>query len=250
MEIAFPMKNLTLGQHTLTFTVHDVAGNETSHTIKFFVGSNNAVALSTAEIPAIDKATFLLNASTQNTPTVHLKVTDAAGNLVWAKKTDNFPYTWDLKDKNGNKPLKLCRKAPINLPAPCPKTPTPKSENASKPHNNAKLSKKPPNTSRKTSKNSKLKSPNSNNNSHKSTNNSPIQKPTKTAQRLKISIVRKPKPLKRSKRRSNLGCKPKPTSTKPWQPSKIDDETTHHIHAHLFVFGDHVQHLSIPLSIS
>ena len=103
MEIAFPMKNLTLGQHTLTFTVHDVAGNETSHTIKFFVGANNAVALSTAEIPAIDKATFLLDASTQNTPTVHLKVTDAAGNLVWAKKTDNFPYTWDLKDKNGNK---------------------------------------------------------------------------------------------------------------------------------------------------
>ena len=103
MEIAFPMKNLTLGQHTLTFTVHDVAGNETSHTIKFFVGANNAVALSTAEIPAIDKATFLLDASTQNTPTVHLKVTDAAGNLVWAKKTDKFPYTWDLKDKNGNK---------------------------------------------------------------------------------------------------------------------------------------------------
>ena len=59
----------------------------------------------------------------------------------------------------------------------------------------------------------------------------------KTAQRLKISIVRKPKPLKRSKRRSKLGCKPKPTSTKPWQLSKIDDETTHHIHAHLFVFG-------------
>ncbi|MGM9869515.1 MAG: type IX secretion system sortase PorU [Sodaliphilus sp.] len=103
MEIAFPMKGLSLGQHSLTYTVHDVAGNETSHTIKFFVGSNNAVTLSTAEIPAIDKATFVLDSSTQNTPTVHLKVTDAAGNLVWTKKTSSFPYTWDLKDKNGKK---------------------------------------------------------------------------------------------------------------------------------------------------
>ena len=103
MDIAFPMKNLSSGKHSLTFTVHDVAGNEASRTIHFFVGSSNDVSLSTIEIPAIDKATFCLESNTKSTPTVALKVTDAAGNLVWSTTTSNFPYQWDLKDKNGKK---------------------------------------------------------------------------------------------------------------------------------------------------
>ncbi len=32
-----------------------------------------------------------------------VKVTDAAGNLVWTNTTSQFPLVWDLKDKAGNK---------------------------------------------------------------------------------------------------------------------------------------------------
>ncbi|MDO4510761.1 MAG: type IX secretion system sortase PorU [Bacteroidales bacterium] len=103
MEIALPINGLTVGQHRLTYTLHDAAGNETSRTITFLVGPASKVSLIAEEIPAVDKATFRIESETQATPVVTMKVTDAAGNLVWTKTTSEFPYVWDLKDKNGNK---------------------------------------------------------------------------------------------------------------------------------------------------
>ena len=36
-------------------------------------------------------------------PQVTIKVLDNVGNLVWNTTTTNFPYTWNLKDNNGNR---------------------------------------------------------------------------------------------------------------------------------------------------
>ncbi|MDO4970748.1 MAG: type IX secretion system sortase PorU [Bacteroidales bacterium] len=103
MDIALPMTGLTYGQHRLTYTVHDAAGNEASRTITFLVGPASKVSLYTEEIPAVDKATFNIESELNESPMMTLKVTDAAGNLVWTKKTSEFPCVWDLKDKNGTK---------------------------------------------------------------------------------------------------------------------------------------------------
>ena len=103
MDIALPLTGITAGQHRLTYTVHDAAGNEATHTINFLVGPASKVTLYTEEVPAIDKATFNIESETNEAPTVTVKVTDAAGNLVWSNTTSQFPLVWDLKDKAGNK---------------------------------------------------------------------------------------------------------------------------------------------------
>lgn len=103
MEIALPLTGLTEGEHRLTYTVHDAAGNEASRTINFLVGAASKVTLYTEEVPAVDKATFCIESETSEAPTVAVKVTDAAGRIVWTKTTSQFPLVWDLKDKNGEK---------------------------------------------------------------------------------------------------------------------------------------------------
>ena len=103
MDIALPLTGITAGQHRLTYTVHDAAGNEATHTINFLVGPARKVTLYTEEVPAIDKATFNIESETNEAPTVTVKVTDAAGNLVWTNTTSQFPLVWDLKDNAGNK---------------------------------------------------------------------------------------------------------------------------------------------------
>ena len=37
------------------------------------------------------------------TPPVTIKVVDNVGELVWSTTTSNFPYSWDLKDSQGNR---------------------------------------------------------------------------------------------------------------------------------------------------
>lgn len=101
--IAYPINNLAVGHHTITFTIYDASGNYATKTIPFVVGPASKASLLVEEIPAIDKATFSLESELSVTPTMTIKVTDATGNLLWTKTTSSFPVTWDLKDKNGVK---------------------------------------------------------------------------------------------------------------------------------------------------
>ena len=104
LDIAFPMGELDEGSHTLTYTVFDAAGNSTAQTINFIVAAAATTpVLSVSELPATDHITFnatnLPNASTDIT----LKVTDAAGKLIWTEKTSQFHYVWNLTDSTGKK---------------------------------------------------------------------------------------------------------------------------------------------------
>lgn len=103
LSIAFPINDMGDGQHMLTYTVYDVAGNCATRTITFVVESNAKVNLEVAETPVVSKATFNMTSELRVTPPITLKVTDATGNLLFVKKVSSFPYQWDLKDNNGNK---------------------------------------------------------------------------------------------------------------------------------------------------
>ncbi len=103
MQIAFPIDGMGEGEHMLTYTVYDAAGNSATRSITFVVQSNTAIVLSVEEDPAITKATFDMSSDLRVAPAVMLKVTDATGNLVYRQEVSSFPFEWDLKDNNGNK---------------------------------------------------------------------------------------------------------------------------------------------------
>ncbi|MCQ2287976.1 MAG: type IX secretion system sortase PorU [Muribaculaceae bacterium] len=102
LDIAFPLEGLSEGEHSLTYVVHDVAGNAASRTISFFVRETGMLNIKVDELPATTQAT--IQASTALTsPTVDVKVTDALGNLVWNTTTSSFPVVWNLKDNYNRK---------------------------------------------------------------------------------------------------------------------------------------------------
>ena len=101
LNVAFPMSALSEGEHSLSFTVHDVAGNSAQRTISFSVGNTAAIKLTVEEVPAIDTATINATSTLEAMPAINLKVTDALGNIVWTRTTSSFPVTWNLTDNNG-----------------------------------------------------------------------------------------------------------------------------------------------------
>ncbi len=101
VDLAFPLSGLSEGEHSLAYTVHDVAGNATTRTISFVVASTSDVTLGVEELPATSQATFTASTSLTSMPSIDLKVTDALGRLVWTSTTSSFPATWDLKDMSG-----------------------------------------------------------------------------------------------------------------------------------------------------
>ena len=104
LDIAMPLNGLTAGRHTLDFTVADVCGNRTSHSISFVVASSNDITLAATERSSWENAEIDLTAFTLNeVPDVNVKVTDLKGNLVWSQTTNSFPLTWDLTDMSGNR---------------------------------------------------------------------------------------------------------------------------------------------------
>lgn len=103
LSIAFPMNDLTEGEHMLTYTVYDVAGNIAVRSISFVVDPASDMSLDVQEDPVTTKATIDMTTSMKNVPTVTLKITDATGNLVFKTDVASFPYEWNLKDNSGNK---------------------------------------------------------------------------------------------------------------------------------------------------
>lgn len=101
LDLAFPLNGLSEGEHSLTCTVHDVAGNSASRTISFIVGNSNDITLAVNELPATTEATITAASKFTTLPNVDLKVTDALGKLVWSTTTNSFPATWDLTDNTG-----------------------------------------------------------------------------------------------------------------------------------------------------
>ena len=105
VDVEFPLSNLSEGQHTLTYMVYDMLGNEASRTITFMVGQNGVVDLVADKMPAFLDGTVSFDVETELTrvPDMVVRVTDATGKLMWMTTASSFPVTWDMKDMNGNK---------------------------------------------------------------------------------------------------------------------------------------------------
>jgi hypothetical protein len=103
----YPVSNLTVGLHTLTYTVSDMLGNTASRTISFVVGQGSDVELIADKMPAIlnsdNSINFDVKTEMSVLPEMVVRVTDALGRLVWMTRADSFPVTWDMKDMNGQK---------------------------------------------------------------------------------------------------------------------------------------------------
>lgn len=102
LAIEFPM-DLQNGKHTLQYTVYDAAGNKATRSITFLVGTTSEASLEVEQEPAVDEATFNITTELTTIPNVTIKVVNNVGELVWSTTTSEFPYTWNLKDKDGNR---------------------------------------------------------------------------------------------------------------------------------------------------
>ncbi len=105
VSIEYPLKNLSEGQHTLTYTVYDLVGNSTTHSITFMVGQTSASSLVADKLPAYTdgEVAFDLETELTRTPDFIVCVTDATGKLMWKTRTSSFPVSWDMRDLEGNK---------------------------------------------------------------------------------------------------------------------------------------------------
>ena len=107
VKIEFPVSNLTVGLHTLTYTVSDMLGNQASRTISFVVGQGSAADLVADKMPAFLDSDNMISIDVKTElsvlPEMTVRITDALGRLVWMTKAGSFPVTWDMKDLNGNK---------------------------------------------------------------------------------------------------------------------------------------------------
>lgn len=112
--VAYPLDELTEGNHTLAFRVWDTSGNSATHTINFFVeqGAKPKIFdIYTDVNPASTEANFYI---THNRPdatlTVTLDIYDMAGHRVWTTtatdRSDMFqsaPINWNLTDMGGRR---------------------------------------------------------------------------------------------------------------------------------------------------
>ena len=104
ISISYPLDNLLVGMHTLTYSVYDVVGNKATRTITFMVEDGGNATLVADKWPAYrgEEVNFDVESEMGNSPEMIIRVTDATGKLVWRTTTSSFPVTWNMKDMNGN----------------------------------------------------------------------------------------------------------------------------------------------------
>lgn len=101
--VAYNLKNMDDGYHTLTLSLADNAGNIATREISFYVINDGAKsALSVDESPARTQATINLSHNFNNEPSGRLIIEDALGNVVLSVDNCQFPYSWNLIDINNN----------------------------------------------------------------------------------------------------------------------------------------------------
>lgn len=101
VEVVVPMSGLSAGEHTLLYSVYDVAGKKATKSVTFFVGTKFDNALTVAQNPASTQAVFDYTSAVDGTVTV--KVFDNVGNLVWKADNAQFPLQWNLKNSQGQR---------------------------------------------------------------------------------------------------------------------------------------------------
>ncbi|TRX35475.1 type IX secretion system sortase PorU [Flavobacterium sp. ZT3R18] len=112
--LRFPLRNLKVGLHTITFTVWDVYNNPTTSEIQFLVVGNETIKLTNVlnyPNPCVNYTEFWFSHNKPNEPLeVQVQVLTITGKVVWTKNqtitTPGFlsrEVSWDARDDFGNK---------------------------------------------------------------------------------------------------------------------------------------------------
>ncbi len=96
LSVQMPLE-LDPGEHTLQYTIYDIAGNMTTRTINFAVSSTPPATLTVEQEPVTNVATFHLSSSLISPPPVDIRIFDSNGTLKFRRKVYNFPFVLDLK---------------------------------------------------------------------------------------------------------------------------------------------------------
>lgn len=100
-SLAFPVSGLLDGSHELTFKVTNIAGESASRTIVVNVVNVASGVTIVESLLAREEAVIDIEHQLADKPHGRLVVTDAAGNSVFSKEVESFPYVWNLTDNDG-----------------------------------------------------------------------------------------------------------------------------------------------------
>ncbi|MBR5640220.1 MAG: type IX secretion system sortase PorU [Muribaculaceae bacterium] len=103
LTVEMPLE-LEPGDHTLQYTVYDIAGNMTTRSLNFGVSSTQQAQLTVEQEPAVDVATFNFSSDLNFTPTVDIKLFDSQGVMKWRGNVKAFPFEWNLNSWSGRLP--------------------------------------------------------------------------------------------------------------------------------------------------
>ncbi|MDE6377902.1 MAG: hypothetical protein K2K72_04065 [Duncaniella sp.] len=101
------LEDLSDGRHVISVAVSDRAGNRVCREVPFTVVSTIASTLTASSTVARDEVTFdlihlLYLPEGKSFESSRLIVRDLAGNHVTVIEHPAYPYTWDLRDSQGN----------------------------------------------------------------------------------------------------------------------------------------------------
>lgn len=98
------LNELSSGKHTLTLYVSDLAGNQSSQSIDFFVQDDTAEAsLDVAGKDVRSSAVFELTHNFPQEPDATIYVLNGNGEVVWQTATSSFPCEWNLLGTDGKR---------------------------------------------------------------------------------------------------------------------------------------------------
>lgn len=103
-KLTYTLANLPDGEHTVSVSARDLAGNSATETLSFTVINSDAeTALYTDNTIAREAVEFDLRHSLSSVTSVRLIILDINGNTIFSKSGITFPFKWELVDNDGNK---------------------------------------------------------------------------------------------------------------------------------------------------
>ncbi|MBQ1932864.1 MAG: type IX secretion system sortase PorU [Muribaculaceae bacterium] len=100
--LKYDIENIEDGHHTLSLSLADNAGNSVVETVSFYVTNNSVSSTLEVEQSVVrTETTINLVHNFNSQPTGRLIIIDQNGNQVLAVNDCVMPYTWNLKDSNG-----------------------------------------------------------------------------------------------------------------------------------------------------
>lgn len=101
-RLAMPVKNISDGQHSLTFSVADLSGETVSRTINFVVANVTDGIVKVENEFCTDQAILDVDHGHDLETSGRVVISDPSGKVVFSQDNASFPFTWNLNDNDGN----------------------------------------------------------------------------------------------------------------------------------------------------